>query len=198
MLTSYLLTTVDKVKKFMNLPSDVGNTNDAILLSMIRQKSNEIENYLNRKIRLQTFTEFYDGDGTNVLQLRNYPVSSITSLNIDTNRDFATTTVVDSDNYDLDSRLGRIIAAENLMGQEYCLSNRVDCGGIFPKALNSIKVVYVAGFNSFLISDDVNDTIEWNNGSAQSATLTAGEYTGSSLASHIQTLMIVTGKHKQL
>ena len=57
MLTSYLLTTVDKVKKFMNLPSDVGNTNDAILLSMIRQKSNEIENYLNRKIRLQTFTE---------------------------------------------------------------------------------------------------------------------------------------------
>ena len=187
MLTPYLLTTVDKVKKWHNLSSDVANTNNAFILSLIRQKSSLIENYLDRKIRLQTHTEYYDGDGSNILQLNNYPISSVTSLNVDTQRDFASTTVVDSDNYDVDTKGGRILAGVNLLDIEYSVDRYrggytdYAFGAIFPKVLNCIKVVYVGGFNDFHIATDVNDTIEWNNGSAQSATLTARIVTGKQL-----------------
>jgi len=195
MLSPYLLTTVDKVKKYLNLPSDVSNSDDSSILSFIRQKSNVIENYLNRKVRLQTFTEFYDGDGSNTLQVDNYPISSVTSLNVDSQRDFDSTTDVDSDNYDIDKKRGRIIAGENLLDAEYYVdrfrggNNYHGYGAVFPRVLNSVKIVYVAGFNDFLIATDINDTVEWSNASSQSATLTAGEYSGVSLASHIQTQM---------
>lgn len=45
--------------------------------------STAVKNYLHREIELGTYTHYFDGDGSNVLLLRQRPVVSITSVNSD-------------------------------------------------------------------------------------------------------------------
>jgi len=201
MPSPYLLTTVEKVLDWLKITDTaIRNTETTVLLSIIRQKSNVINTFLNRKIRLQEFTEFYQGDNTNSLSLRNFPVTAISTLHINSDipRVFDSDALIANTEYDVDARLGILFTNGRLTSSSFVNfassrgvsnNNFFGFGGTFPNILDSIKVVYSAGFNDFLIGSGDNDTIEWDNGTAQLATLTAAKYTGTSLASHIQTQM---------
>ncbi len=195
----YLLTTIRSLKDYLSKTSVI-NSDDISARMFILQATNKIENFLNRRVRFQTHTEFYDGDGSNILYLKNKPNASVSSLIVDLQRNFSTDDALDTDNYYVDADSGQIVIqnADILFQAGGALRNvslvpgsinSLAVASAFPISLKTIKIVYSAGWNDFKIDTNVNDTIEWNNGTAQSATLTAATYTGISLASHIQTQM---------
>lgn len=74
------LTTLPSLKCFLGIKS---NAEDARLQAMIDMADAAIKEYLGRDIEQATYTEFYSGDGTPLLILRQRPVVSIATIHVD-------------------------------------------------------------------------------------------------------------------
>ena len=83
-----------------------------------------------------TYTHYFDGDGTDVLYLRVVPVNTITSVHVDVNRAYGSSTLVDSSDYAIDTALGLL------------LLNTDSTQGAFNRGYRSVKVVYTAGYTT--------------------------------------------------
>lgn len=123
------LTTKTRAKLALGI-ADADTDEDTWLDIAIQSVSQRVEDYLDRKVEVAARTEEYDvANGRQISTfLRNYPVTSITSIKNDQLWDFATATAIDSDNYHLDADTGEIHYAIDLAAG--------------PKA---IQVVYTAG-----------------------------------------------------
>lgn len=81
-----------------------------------------------------TYTDYFDGDGTESLWLRVQPATSITSAHVDIDRVYGASTLVDSGDYELfDSLL---------------LLKTTSTQGSWATGFRSVKVVYVAGYST--------------------------------------------------
>ena len=83
-----------------------------------------------------TYTHYFDGDGTDQLQLRIVPANTITTVHVDLDRVYGADTLVDSSDYELFADEGLLILKTN--------SDQ----GHFDAGFRSVKVVYTAGFTS--------------------------------------------------
>ena len=83
------------IRAFLNIPT-AQTGKDALLIDLLDAYNGKIENYLGVTMINTTYTESYDGDGTDCLFLKHYPIISVTSLSID---DTALSVVVDDDFY---------------------------------------------------------------------------------------------------
>jgi len=110
-----------------------GSTEDTLLDSICDRTNALIKSYIGRNLVSQTYTEYYDGNGTPRLILRNYPVITLTSINIDTNREWESVTAVD---------ITEDVLLENSSGIIRLWNN----GGIFYTGRANVKVVYSAGY----------------------------------------------------
>lgn len=125
---------------------------DADLLAhLIAAASTAIEQHCRRTFLSQTFTEVYDGDGTQELLLDQFPVASLTTV-----------TITDSDGteYDIDVDQFRIREADGL------IKFRPDADAdftSFPDDFQNVEIVYVAGYTD--IPEDVQEacilTVAW-------------------------------------
>lgn len=88
-----------------------------------------------------TYTHYFDGDGTDRLQLRIAPAVSITTVHVDVDRAYGASTLVDSGDYEL-------FGSDGLL-----LLKTTSSQGAFSKGYRSVKVVYVAGYAT--IPDDI-------------------------------------------
>lgn len=95
-----------------------------------------LESYIHHPLLAADYTEYYDGDNTNSLVLRNYPIISITSIHDDTGRDFASDSLIDSTYYIYENN------SNDRMG-EVRLWQGVD---YFAKGVQNVKIVYRAGY----------------------------------------------------
>lgn len=86
--------------------------------------------YTNRLLKSRTLTEYYDGDGSDVLWLKQRPVISVTSVYIDTSYAWTADTLVSSDDYQVYLDEGKIAFVGTLLSTGY----RV------------VRVIYVAGY----------------------------------------------------
>jgi hypothetical protein len=77
-------------------------------------------------------TEYYDGDGTDTLHLRSYPISAVTSIYVDPDRDYGSSDLLDTDDYVYYENEGKI-----------CTD-----GSLFSPGRKSIKVTYTGGYTS--------------------------------------------------
>lgn len=127
MAASTNLTTLDKVKSYLNL-SDT--THDDLLAALIASASEAIELYCGREFARAERTEYHDGSGTRALVLRCRPVESVTSLHDDPARVYNDATLIAA------SRYG-VYPAEGLL--------RLD-GGAFSPGVRNVRVVYTAGY----------------------------------------------------
>ncbi|MFO0919441.1 MAG: phage head-tail connector protein [Planctomycetaceae bacterium] len=75
-----MLTSVETIKSQLGISDP---TEDAKLATWLAQADQMIKSYLKRNIEQATYVEFYSGDGTNIIRLRQSPVQSITSLYLD-------------------------------------------------------------------------------------------------------------------
>ncbi len=115
--------------------SDVADTDsDAILAALINSCSEWIAGLVGRDLVQTTHTEYYHGDGSDMLILSKRPVVSITSIHIDSAREWAAATLIASTNYQLDKQAG-MVRAWSLLGNWVC-------------GTSNIRVIYVAGYTA--------------------------------------------------
>ena len=72
-----LLSTLANLKERLGI---TGSTEDTYLTNLLRRASARIEAILGRTVVTAVYTEFYDGDGTTCINLRQGPVTSVSSL----------------------------------------------------------------------------------------------------------------------
>jgi hypothetical protein len=123
-----------------HLDIDVSDTTkDSLLTNKLNSAWKNIVNYLGQDLTSQTYTEDYDGDGSNTVLLNQFPVISITSVYTDFKRTWQnspftpdSTTIIDPTTYFCDLKTGLLTV---FMGS-----------GLFPIGFGNIHIVYVAGY----------------------------------------------------
>jgi len=123
-----MLNTLAQYKSYLKITD---TSLDTWLSEQITEVEDEIRLYLGRSLETATFTEVYNGDGTNELVLNEFPVTSITSLSY--MDDEVWTLYVDETDYE------RLVI-------DY--SKLVMIGGTFYEGIGNIKVIYVAGYST--------------------------------------------------
>ena len=83
-----------------------------------------------------TYTHYFDGDGSDRVQLRVIPANTITSIHVDVDRSYDSDSLVASSDYTLDSDLGLVVL------------NTDSDQGSFTTGYRSVKIIYTAGFTS--------------------------------------------------
>jgi len=142
--TSGLLTTLARVKERLNLASS-NTTWDDLLNSLISEISNKAKDITGRVLTEATYTEYYDGTGTDTLYLRQGPLVSVSSVySVSYGSDGAggrseSTSLLDPSNYVLDG-----LRDENWRG---CGKIRL-LGGTWTEGVRNWKVTYTAGYDT--------------------------------------------------
>ena len=129
MSASANLCTRDNVKSYLGL---TGTTYDDVIDLLIPAASEAIENSCGRRFGQESYTEYRDGNGHTRLVLAHRPVSSISGIWDDLNRNFSDDFLVDSDDYVLDSDQGIVLLLS----------------GTFADGVRNVKVTYTAGESS--------------------------------------------------
>lgn len=127
------LITLDEAKDFLGSAA----SEDDLVQKIINQASWRANKEAARNLVARNYTgddaEYYNGDGTVTLLVRNYPINSITAIYQDSAREWGTDTLIDSDSYCVDPELeGRI----------YFTDTTLTIG------IRTIKLEYNGGFQS--------------------------------------------------
>jgi hypothetical protein len=109
----------------------------------INAGSQFIERETDRKIKQQTHTDIKHGRKSNLILFRQWPVTAVTSLHVDSEASYGSDTLVDPSEY----RIGD-------EGNSLVLLNRS-----FPNGYNNIKVVYTAGYDP--VPSDLQNACLW-------------------------------------
>lgn len=126
--TTVALISLTEAKSYLKI---TGSGEDAILTDFVDSISKAVATYCRRKLVKATFTEYYNGGGIGRINLKNYPIVSITTIHDDSNRTYDATTLVDSDDYYFDADKGFVELYD---------------GGIFTDSVQNVKIVYLAGY----------------------------------------------------
>ena len=139
------LTTLAAAKVWVAIASAV-TTYDTLIELYIDAVCAQFNKYTKRQLKSRTLTEYYEGNGTPDLYTKEYPITSITSIHIDTDRAYGAATLIDSSKY-VSYDDGKIHLDQNT----------------FSASAKANKIVYVAGYTT--IPNDlvmaVSDQIKW-------------------------------------
>jgi uncharacterized phiE125 gp8 family phage protein len=126
-------TTVAAVKRAMKIDSS-DTTYDAEIEDLINACYKMLEAYIHHPLKAADYTEYYDGDGTNTLVLRKYPINTVASIYDDVAREFGADSLIDSTDYliDNDEEMGTVRLFQNTT--------------IFARGIKNVKITYNAGY----------------------------------------------------
>lgn len=114
---------------------------DTILTYFINEVSRFINTYCGRQLVQKSYTEYYDGDGTDELLLKHYPIITLTSVYDDSLRTWAAATQVPAADILTYKDEGRIRVWNNT--------------GSFSKGKANIRVIYDAGYAAASVPYDL-------------------------------------------
>ncbi len=121
------MVTLAELKNYLNIKN---NSLDTALQGFLESAINRVKTYTNNNIEVTEYIEFYDGTGTNLLPLRNFPV------------------IEDSifiEYYDSNSWVAVDVNDISVVNYNTCLLNRKD---IFYKGDANYRVYYRAGYKT--------------------------------------------------
>lgn len=134
-------TSLANVKEHLQIAS-TDTSKDAFLENLINRSYKVLEKYIGRQIKSRSYTEHYDGDGTDTLLVEQWPIISVTSLHDDIDRKFESDSLIAAADY--------VIYGDNLGDYKIRLlgqgSFRFGYGPVFTDAVQNIKIVYTAGY----------------------------------------------------
>ena len=136
------LTSLIKVKRHLEIATAT-TTWDNMLIDFINGVSASIDAYCNRKFvkpASASYTEYFDGEGKSQVAVKNRPITEITSLHDDPDRNYESDTLIDSTLYTYYPNEGII----KLVDEEGIVNNP----GIFCNSQRNVKVVYKAGYTT--------------------------------------------------
>jgi len=120
-----------ELKLFIGL-SATTSTFDTQLEEFINGASWTLKEETTRFLKSQEITEYHDGDGSNLIMLKHWPVTSVTTLHSDSARSFGSDTLIASTDYQVYEDGGYIVVT----------SAGLDMGA------KVIKVVYDGGYTT--------------------------------------------------
>lgn len=119
------INTLNEYKEYAGF--DVSDASkDVYLSSEIELLESEVLNYLGRSLEIAEYTEYYDGDATDKLILKQYPIIEVDEL-----KKLEDTVYVD-------------IEYDRLLIRDFYLQIT---GNYFPRGVQNIEVVYTAGYS---------------------------------------------------
>ena len=128
------LCTLDEAKAFLKIPT-TSNSDDAQVELIVNGAWASAESYTGRRFVSTARTEYYDGDGTDTLCLAQYPITAVSSLNIDNNRSFASLTDID-------------VSTSLQIAKESGIITLWNYASTFTAGIGNVKIVYTAGYTS--------------------------------------------------
>ena len=136
MAASMDLTTRDALKRYLGI--DLSDTSqDLLLYDLIDYASERIESYCARRFASAELTQYADGSGTSELVLTRRPVSELTSVRVDADREFAAETELDDSEVVLYPDSGVVLRD----------------GAAFPEGNRNVRIEYTAGYAT--VPDDL-------------------------------------------
>lgn len=180
-LASECLTNVIRLKEMLEISSTFPTGDENTYTNLINSCSRAIRRLCKRSyFKYKTLTEYQDGKGIEKLLLKHWPVISITSLYDDASRDYASNSLIDTDDYEIMNSNGNAGIVRIF-------------DGTFGNNQSNVKITYVAGWSEFIIEPSLN-TIEFNEGGSDlTATLDTDVYNASSLPTEIKTQLDSAG-----
>lgn len=131
------LTNLASIRRFLEIASD-DVSDDAIFNELVIKASKFIENYCGRVFLSATYTEYYQGNGSSELMLKNYPVTAITSCYDDPDRVWGASTEVPVADLQISDRVPGLIIYDDGTFYDARTNTR------FP--VENVKITYVAGY----------------------------------------------------
>ena len=137
------IVTAAEVREF--IPSLSGTGEDSLIDSMVARFGALAAGYVgfpapsvgaNPTMEVATYTRHYDGTGTKYLQLDVFPITAVTTIHVDHDREYNSDDLVDSSDYDVFGDEGLIVLKQD------------STQGVFDAGKRSIKVVFSAGYSS--------------------------------------------------
>lgn len=153
------LTTLASVKAMANIaPTDTSK--DYQYTALISAISSAVQNSIHRNLALQSYTDYYSPTGDAILQLRNFPIATVTRVCVDPNGNFGETSGAFPSSLDLVQGVDySIMAGRDGIGSSGCL-RRINGywykyktwapGKVAPQVSadnGSILVQYTAGYS---------------------------------------------------
>jgi len=135
-LNANALVDLDITKNYLGIPL-AETSQDELVRDFINESSSLVESYCNRLFREKTVTERFNGARTNEIILKQWPVTSVTSVHIDSARLFPVGSLVDASDYEL---------AENEKAEGISVEI---FSQVFPQGRKNIKIVYTYGYALF-------------------------------------------------
>jgi hypothetical protein len=135
-MTGTELTTLANLRAY--LKKAAGDTKDDTLLEdIITRVSQEIEKRCGRTFTVTTHTEYFTGSGNNRAYLKHWPITSITSIHVDEDRQWGSDSQIDADD---------IAISGNSPGMVI-----LNSGETFSKSsldIENVRVIYSAGYST--------------------------------------------------
>lgn len=128
--TAIALTSLTDAKAFLKI---TGSTEDTIVGDLVNAASAYANSFTGRYLLKRTgLVEYYDGDGSSMLMLRNYPVVTLSNVYDDIDRAFGATTEIPAGDLLTDKASGILRTWNNT--------------AVFTAGVANIKVAYEAGY----------------------------------------------------
>lgn len=125
--TDNSLVSLGDMKDYLGITNDDFNSEIEHLIDAVSKYFND---FTNRKLKARDLTEYYDGDGLDVLYVDHYPINSITHLYIDTDREYEAADEIDPDDYIIYDDMGKV-ALDDV---------------VFSEGKQSVKIEYNGGY----------------------------------------------------
>ena len=131
-INTYSLASLPDVKSFMGMTGTTSEIDD-LLAELINRYSTLFESYMGKNVLSREHTEYYDGNNSNMLITRQYPITTISGIWNDSDWEWGSATEIDSTSYR---------ASESAIGVINFKST------VFGNYDQNIKIIYTAGFSS--------------------------------------------------
>lgn len=131
------ITSLASLRRYLQVDStDVSD--DHTFNELVMQVSKFIEGYCERSFISQSYTEYYNGNGSSELVLNHYPVTAITSCYDDTDRAWGADTAIPTTDLQISDRVPGLIIYDG--------GTFFDTMNLFKYAVENIKITYTAGY----------------------------------------------------
>jgi hypothetical protein len=147
-LDTYALVTLDEAKNYLmeDPVADLDREED-LINRLINGISAAAETYMNRKIIARDYTEDQDGSGTDSMQLRQYPIVSLTSVCVDWERNFPVGLNIALSDIIIYSEEGKIVRSPsglNIYIDEE--TGKIVKYSTFARGKKNVRTIYNAGY----------------------------------------------------
>lgn len=141
------LFTRDELKTHLGLS---GTSHDAFIDQLVTQVSLLVPSWCNRiapdgssaiEDSVTDATEFYDGTGAQELRLKRYPVTSVTTVHVDSDRTFGAESLVPATSYTIDKPQGVLRFLPH--GE-----SGINAISYWPSGTRNVQVVYRGGYST--------------------------------------------------